>query len=1680
MDNLLKKRTRMAWVVLLTFLFTSLMPGNSLAGHGVAEAATDEVVAVIGETEFSSLQAAVDAAQSGDTIVLQKNVQESVISEQKSYTLNLNSHTVTAEDNDRVFTINGGEVTMQNGTITGGETTDNGGGLLIYRNTAVTLKNCIVSNNKAKNGGGIYADWDSIVVAEKLTIIDNTATNQGGGMYASKGNITIAGGMISGNKVAATTYANGGGLYLSVTDAALSDLTISGNKTENTSKVKSPSSATIHVTNGPIQLNRCHIVNNVSAGSTVYLSGSKATFANCSISNNIANLVGGVSLNFAAGTFQNSVVKNNWSTGIDGGSNGSSATGGIQISRALGGNYVSSFEMKDSAVYANIADTTNANDFYYSGGNGNKGTISAAGEMVDGEMSFGDYVWEDKDGQRTQSTLDLGMTGTYQYTAVDATSENVYLDGKNGDDTKDGLSPKTAVRTFARAKAIAENPPEGKNRTSIYIMRPVTISEKETWDLSNIGVYRYLKNGSLLVDIAEGGSLELGNIVLDGNLVNQGLSNNDSLIRVQKGGTLIVGEQAVLQNNDASHFTVHTAAQENWGGAIKNYGTVTVKGTIQNCSAFYGGGIYSGGGTINMEDGASIQYNTARLASNVLAQSTENLNVSGGGVMLTGGQLWMNGGTIANNKSYGAGGGIALGAREMAAGWSASLKMNGGAIDSNTALSQGGGLFVQCDNEAEIRFGSITNNFSNGNIYEGQFSGGGIYVNGGAASHEDGVLQLYNTVIADNTASSSGGGIAGCPTSTIGIYVTEGGAVYGNEAQSISGDDVYVISGKVGSHIGTASAHFSIEMLGGGLNRWMSDSNRGSDVPRELGMNEYYSVSQMNAKNTPSGEDIAKAGAQATVWITGNRSGTSGGGIGTNGIVQIGVPDDESIQLEFAKKWLDKDDADQARPDSIKVWVLRNGEKLGFVYLSNDKYSPWGAWKAKLSNLEKNDKDGVPYVYTWEEDKEDLEGYQSEIEHDPDGNITITNTRVVTINGTKYWLYTDGTVLPDEITVGLFCDDSGEAIATTTTSLSMNWNYSFGQYPKYAEDGHTYQYTVKEKMAGYDTYYEQDMLPDGQLVLNVTNVNKSPLLPINGEKLWFDARGTVHPAITVELWRTDATGQSTRLATREVSEQSGWRYDFGYQPKTDENGEAYSYQVVEANVPEGYISIPSGYDLHNVQSALYDMGHISLTKRVTNSPASDTAFAFNLYVKALHKIEGVLDEAQQRAKTLLAEAKLRAETNLQKAEQALYGVFDEAGNQTEPGAIDKFIDSAFLTNTSASSYQFFVTDGDDTAIKAVATGSALYVEHVSLALERKDASLWDGFDKALHQIVTIINDLADEFVQAVTNEKEAADSTEQEEPLATHVNRPTTAILLSNIAQQVEVASGSAIAFEESKLDNMFDAMVAHKQALHTYEDALAAWNAFASSITTPAAIVLIVNGDVQHPIELAPESGVLNTETGLLEFTAAVPDDQQTAQKITKIYYDPQEKQYMIPFELIKDETIQFSLKATTGSAVQYRIVESDTATLDANYVDTFIYNGSDLAQALETEAALRTDWADLTSGSAIGYVFDNQYNGNTTPGGSTPGTDPGRPSRPSSPDTPIDDSDVPLTRPDGDRPTEIDDPDVPLTDVPGETVELEEPPVPLGDAPETGDRAPIGLLVGMLFMAAGGLVTVRRKGNE
>ena len=146
------------------------------------EPATPKKAARIGDEEYPTVAAAIAVADDSESIVLLRDVTEN-IKINKSLTLDLGGYTLTGDGTKTVVAIAGKEikVTVRNGTITGGKST-NGGGLDI-QSGEILLEKCNITENNAANGGAINISGSANVQIKDSEIHDNTATNSGGAIY---------------------------------------------------------------------------------------------------------------------------------------------------------------------------------------------------------------------------------------------------------------------------------------------------------------------------------------------------------------------------------------------------------------------------------------------------------------------------------------------------------------------------------------------------------------------------------------------------------------------------------------------------------------------------------------------------------------------------------------------------------------------------------------------------------------------------------------------------------------------------------------------------------------------------------------------------------------------------------------------------------------------------------------------------------------------------------------------------------------------------------------------------------------------------------------------------------------------------------------------------------------------------------------------------------------------------------------------------------------------------------------------------------------------------------------------------------------------------------------------------------------------------------------------------------
>ncbi|MDM5190986.1 Cna B-type domain-containing protein [Bacillus sp. DX4.1] len=260
-------------------------------------------------------------------------------------------------------------------------------------------------------------------------------------------------------------------------------------------------------------------------------------------------------------------------------------------------------------------------------------------------------------------------------------------------------------------------------------------------------------------------------------------------------------------------------------------------------------------------------------------------------------------------------------------------------------------------------------------------------------------------------------------------------------------------------------------------------------------------------------------------------------------------------KVEGTKTW--KDDNAKDRPAMIKVDLLQNGKVL-----ATQEVSEASGWKYEFKDLAAYDAEGKAYKYEVKE--QPVDGYQSEVH-----GYDITNTKVsqTKVEGTKTWKDDNAKDRPAMIKVDLL--QNGKVIATQEVSEATGWKYAFTDLAAYDAEGKAYKYEVKEQpVDGYQSEVHG---------YDITNT-KVGQTKVEGTKTWKDDNAKDRPAMI----KVDLLQNGKVLATQEVSEASGWKYEFKDLAAYDAEGKAYKYEVKEQPV-DGYQSEVHGYDITNTK-----------------------------------------------------------------------------------------------------------------------------------------------------------------------------------------------------------------------------------------------------------------------------------------------------------------------------------------------------------------------------------------------------------------------------------------------------------------------------------------------------------------
>ena len=737
--------------------------------------------------------------------------------------------TATSQDGE---TDAGKKVEITGGTITGA--TESGVTIKDAEDTNVLLKDLTIEKNEGKQGGGVHIENSQNVTIDHCIIRDNKTTEvsengsdvsvgAGGGVFVSdKSHVTITDSQILDN-----TGTRGGGIYTEHSTVEVKDSKIDGNTADDVPE-KAPNSnkglgggiysfdSTLTVTDSTISCNEAKGSTSLIISNDGELSSS--TLGNgggiCAVGKKSDVTLDGV-------TVTDNKATSNVSTNLGAG-------GGIE---AQGG----SLTVKDSTISNNNARGNGGGIF---SAEGNELTVS--GSTIQGNKADnggGIHTGEARDASKTPSKATITDTkvleneaigsgeggGVYVGTRADATLKGCTVANNKSVSTGGGIAAKLGTVTLDDTTVENNQAVNGGGLFHLGIAVPGSLT---------------LQNGSIIRNntaSSMGGGLFLwGNVGLksdnseiSGNkalygagiaasqytaafaspkleLVDTKVNNNGDASTVMGGG--IYAAQGVVLNAENTKLLDNTAksgggillwskssadlnnsevsgnkATGNGGGVYVYDATCSVtasNGTVfRENSGYRGGGIFSSGGTVTVED-STFEKNTATDDGGAIA-ATQNSS------------LTVRNSKVLENKAADTAGGILA--------EKSTLEVTDSIIDGNRA-SVGGGLYIaDIDAPGETKEDkpehTITRTEITNNTADGQGIGGGIYLGAQKLTITDSKLTGNNT-ISKNGQTQGGAIVAYSP----GDFTLDNTLIQGNTADV--GGGIHVLSTKLrDSHI---------------------------------------------------------------------------------------------------------------------------------------------------------------------------------------------------------------------------------------------------------------------------------------------------------------------------------------------------------------------------------------------------------------------------------------------------------------------------------------------------------------------------------------------------------------------------------------------------------------------------------------------------------------------------------------------------------------------------------------------------------------------------------------------------------------------------------------------------------------------------------------------------------------
>ncbi|MGW6140116.1 hypothetical protein [Streptomyces sp. NPDC055140] len=245
----------------------------------------------------AALQAAITAANStpaGDTLNLRPGCPYALTAELPPITtpvvINGNFATISGSGTFRIFTVDGGNLTLRAAVLSNGDATGSsfqngaGGAIVVDGNGTLNLSGSVIRNNHAAFGGGVSVFSGSEAHISGDTFTGNSATQNGGGLV-SDGTVTVNLSQFSGNTAGNT----GGGI------ASIGTLTVNISNLVNNTATNGGGGLANGVpaaSGGTSKVNASNISNNSAGGANpggIYNNGGTVTLRASRVAANTPN-----------------------------------------------------------------------------------------------------------------------------------------------------------------------------------------------------------------------------------------------------------------------------------------------------------------------------------------------------------------------------------------------------------------------------------------------------------------------------------------------------------------------------------------------------------------------------------------------------------------------------------------------------------------------------------------------------------------------------------------------------------------------------------------------------------------------------------------------------------------------------------------------------------------------------------------------------------------------------------------------------------------------------------------------------------------------------------------------------------------------------------------------------------------------------------------------------------------------------------------------------------------------------------------------------------------------------------------------------------------------------------------------------------------------------------------------